>query len=45
MSISAGSRTEEIDVDKISGTSDMKKIKDLKGRSAADLWLTAGVSA
>ena len=32
MSISAGLKIEEIDMDRLSGTSDMKKIMDLKGR-------------
>ena len=40
MSIFAGLRTEEIDLDKISGTSDMKKIKDLKGRPLL-LWVNS----
>ena len=40
MSISAGSKTKDIDLNKLVGTSDMKKIKDLKGNPLL-LWVNS----
>ena len=37
MNTSVGSSNEEVDMDKLSGTSDMKKIKDLKGQTTASV--------